>query len=92
MVHPRIKARDGFKHGSLLSGNYWLARGQLSAAINTDFPLPEPIRVFDAGVIVVHLAESFGAFLPAGRAARAECFSWLMWQMSTAPILGGGFG
>jgi GST-like protein len=53
---------------------------------------PEPIRVFESGSILVHLAEKFGAFLPAGGQARAECFSWLFWQMGAAPYLGGGFG
>lgn len=53
---------------------------------------PEPIRVFESGAILVHLAEKFGAFLPTEPAARAECMSWLMWQMSTAPVIGGGFG
>ncbi len=53
---------------------------------------PEPIRVWESGAILIHLAEKFGAFLPAGGQARAECLSWLNWQMSTAPVLGGGFG
>ncbi|MDE2330072.1 MAG: glutathione-dependent disulfide-bond oxidoreductase [Bradyrhizobium sp.] len=53
---------------------------------------PEPIRVFESGSILVHLAEKFDAFLPARGAARAECFSWLFWQMGAAPYLGGGFG
>jgi GST-like protein len=51
-----------------------------------------PIRVFESGAILLHLAEKFGAFLPAGGAARAECLSWLFWQMGAAPFLGGGFG
>src|ERR1700729_3578851 len=53
---------------------------------------PQPIRVFESGSILVHLAEKFGAFLPASGQARAECFSWLFWQMGAAPYLGGGFG
>jgi GST-like protein len=53
---------------------------------------PEPIRVFESGSILVHLAEKFGAFLPESGQARAECFSWLFWQMGAAPYLGGGFG
>jgi GST-like protein len=53
---------------------------------------PTPIRVFESGAILVHLAEKFGAFLPAEPAARAECLSWLFWQMGAAPYLGGGFG
>jgi len=53
---------------------------------------PKPIRVFESGAILVHLAEKFGAFLPTEPAARAECLSWLMWLMGSAPFLGGGFG
>lgn len=51
-----------------------------------------PIRVFESGAILVYLAEKFGAFLPTRPAARAECLSWLFWQMGSAPYLGGGFG
>jgi GSH-dependent disulfide-bond oxidoreductase len=53
---------------------------------------PTPIRVFESGSILLHLAEKFGAFLPASGEARAECLSWLFWQMGSAPYLGGGFG
>jgi GSH-dependent disulfide-bond oxidoreductase len=53
---------------------------------------PTPIRVFESGAILIHLAEKFGAFLPTEPAARAQCLSWLMWQMGSAPYLGGGFG
>jgi GSH-dependent disulfide-bond oxidoreductase len=53
---------------------------------------PKPIRVFESGSILVYLAEKFGAFLPTETAARAECLSWLFWQMGSAPYLGGGFG
>ena len=53
---------------------------------------PAPIRVFESGAILMHLAEKFGAFLPTEVAARAECLSWLFWQMGSAPYLGGGFG
>jgi GST-like protein len=53
---------------------------------------PEPIRVFESGAILVHLAEKFGEFLPTDPARRAEVMSWLMWQMGSAPFLGGGFG
>jgi GST-like protein len=51
-----------------------------------------PIRVFESGAILLYLAEKFGAFLPTDRSARAECLSWLFWQMGSAPYLGGGFG
>ncbi len=53
---------------------------------------PKPIRVFESGSILVYLAEKFGAFLPIDAAERAECLSWLFWQMGSAPYLGGGFG
>ena len=55
---------------------------------------PQPIRVFESGAILVHLAEKFGStpLLPLNPAARAECLSWLFWQMGSAPYLGGGFG
>ena len=52
----------------------------------------EPIRVFESGAILIYLAEKFGAFLPTEPAKRAETLSWLMWQMGSAPFLGGGFG
>jgi GSH-dependent disulfide-bond oxidoreductase len=53
---------------------------------------PQPVRVFESGAILLHLAEKFGAFLPKDTAQRAECLSWLFWQMGSAPFLGGGFG
>ena len=53
---------------------------------------PKPIRVFETGAILVHLAEKFGAFLPTEAGARAECLSWLFWQMGSTPYVGGGFG
>ncbi len=52
----------------------------------------QPIRIFESGAILMHLAEKFGAFLPTDAAKRAECLSWLFWQMGSAPYLGGGFG
>ena len=58
----------------------------------TDRSGPEPVRVFESGAILIYLAEKFGEFLPTGGAARAECLSWLFWQMGSAPFLGGGFG
>ncbi len=51
-----------------------------------------PTRVFESGAILVYLAEKFDAFLPKEPSARAECMSWLFWQMGSAPYLGGGFG
>ena len=53
---------------------------------------PTPIRVFESGAILMHLAEKFDAFLPHDAAKRAECLSWLFWQVGSAPYLGGGFG
>jgi GST-like protein len=52
----------------------------------------KPVRVFESGAILLYLAEKFGAFLPNEPGARAECLSWLFWQMGSAPYLGGGFG
>mgnify|MGYP001285521019 FL=1 len=49
-------------------------------------------RVFESGAILVYLAEKFGEFLPDDPSQRAECMSWLFWQMGSAPYLGGGFG
>jgi GST-like protein len=53
---------------------------------------PKPVRLFESGAILLYLAEKFGAFLPTEAAERAECLSWLFWQMGSAPYLGGGFG
>ena len=57
-----------------------------------DHSTDTPIRVFESGSIMLYLAEKFGAFLPQDPAQRAECLSWLFWQMGSAPYLGGGFG
>ncbi len=85
----------------------WLIRinegdqfGSGFVAINPNSKIPSlmdrsgetPIRVFESGAILVHLAEKFGAFLPTDPGKRAECLSWLFWQMGSAPYLGGGFG
>ncbi|USI74836.1 glutathione-dependent disulfide-bond oxidoreductase [Sphingomonas morindae] len=53
---------------------------------------PSPIRLFESGAILLHLAERFGAFLPRDAAARAEALCWLFWQVGSGPLLGGGFG
>ena len=53
---------------------------------------PKPIRIFESGAMLLYLAEKFGALLPKDVAGRAECLSWLFWQMGSAPYLGGGFG
>ena len=86
----------------------WLIRindgdqfGSGFVAVNPNSKIPalmdrsgdKPIRVFESGAILQYLAEKFGsAFLPTERAARAECLSWLFWQMGSTPYLGGGFG
>ena len=57
-----------------------------------DMSTTPPTRVFESGAILVYLAEKFDAFLPKDPSARAECMSWLFWQMGSAPFLGGGFG
>ena len=83
-----IKIGDGDQFGS----------GFVSINPNSKIPAlldrsgPAPIRVFESGAILMYLAEKFGAFLPTESAARAECLSWLFWQMGSAPYLGGGFG
>jgi len=57
-----------------------------------DHSTSPPTRVFESGAILIYLAEKFGAFIPQDSSARAECLSWLMWQMGAGPFLGGGFG
>ncbi|MFT7221735.1 MAG: GST-like protein [Candidatus Azotimanducaceae bacterium] len=69
-------------------------------AINPNSKIPALIdtttdpetRIFESGAILMYLAEKFGAFIPTELSARAECLSWLMWQMGSAPYVGGGFG
>ncbi|HEY6454844.1 MAG TPA: glutathione-dependent disulfide-bond oxidoreductase [Steroidobacteraceae bacterium] len=85
----------------------WLIRigdgeqfGSGFVAVNPNSKIPalldrsgsKPIRIFESGAILMYLAEKFGAFLPTAGAARAECLSWLFWQVGSAPYLGGGFG
>lgn len=57
-----------------------------------DTSVNPPIRVFESGAILLYLAEKYGAFIPMKGAARAECLSWLFWNIGSAPFLGGGFG
>lgn len=52
----------------------------------------KPVRIFESGAILLYLAEKFSAFVPSDPVAKAECMSWLFWQMGSAPYLGGGFG
>ena len=85
----------------------WLIRindgdqfGSGFVAVNPNSKIPalmdrsgaSPVRVFEFGAILLYLAEKFGDFVPKDGAARAECLSWLFWQMGSAPYLGGGFG
>ena len=83
-----IKISEGDQFGS----------GFVAANPNSKIPAlfdrsgPTPVRVFESGAILLHLAEKFGAFVPTEGAKRAECLSWLFWQMGSAPYLGGGFG
>jgi GST-like protein len=83
-----IKIGDGEQFGS----------GFVAVNPNSKIPAlvdrsgPTPIRVFESGAILLYLAEKFGALLPTGPGDRAECLSWLFWQMGSAPFLGGGFG
>jgi len=85
----------------------WLIRigegdqfGSGFVAVNPNSKIPalvdrsgsDPIRVFESGAILLYLAEKFGAFLPTEAGPRADCLSWLFWQMGSAPYLGGGFG
>ncbi len=57
-----------------------------------DYSAEQPVRVFESGAILLYLAEKFGVYVPTEPPARAECMSWLFWQMGSAPYLGGGFG
>ena len=83
-----IRIDEGHQFGS----------GFVSANPNSKIPAlvdrsgPTPIRVFESGAILVHLAEKFGSFMPTAGPARAACWSWLFWQIGSAPYLGGGFG
>ncbi len=83
-----IKINDGDQFGS----------GFVAANPNSKIPAlvdrsgPMPIRVFESGAILLHLAEKFNAFVPTEVGKRAECLSWLFWQMGATPYLGGGFG
>jgi GST-like protein len=83
-----IKIGEGDQFGS----------GFVAANPNSKIPAlvdrsgPKAIRVFETGAILMYLAEKFGALLPTEPAARAECLSWLFWQMGSTPYVGGGFG
>jgi len=83
-----IKIGEGQQFGS----GFFAANPNSKIPALMDRSGPQPIRVFESGAILMHLAEKFGAFLPTEPAARAETLSWLFWQMGSAPFLGGGFG
>src|SRR5580698_378247 len=83
-----MKIGDGDQFGS----------GFVAANPNSKIPAlidrsgPKPVRVFESGAILLYLAEKFGTFVPTEAGARAECLSWLFWQMGSTPYVGGGFG
>ncbi len=83
-----IRIEDGDQFGS----GFVAANPNSKIPVLVDHSGDTPIRVFESGAILQYLAEKFGTFLPAVGAARAECLSWLFWQMGSAPFLGGGFG
>lgn len=83
-----IRIKDGAQFGS----------GFVEVNPNSKIPAlmdrsgPQPVRVFESGAILLYLAEKFGALVPQQSHLRAECLSWLFWQVGSAPYLGGGFG
>ncbi len=83
-----IRIGEGDQFGS---GFVWANPNSKIPAL-VDRSGPTPLRVFESGAILMHLAEKFGAFLPSEGVARSECLSWLFWQVGSAPYLGGGFG
>jgi GST-like protein len=83
-----IKIGDGDQFGS----GFVAVNPNSKIPALVDRSAPQPIRVFESGAMLLYLAEKFGVFLPKQGAARAECLSWLFWQMGSAPYLGGGFG
>ncbi len=83
-----INIMDGDQFGSGFVG----ANPNSKIPALVDHSLPTPTRVFESGAILLYLAEKFDAFLPSDLAQKAECLSWLFWQMGSVPYLGGGFG
>ena len=83
-----INIGDGDQFGS----DFVAANPNSKIPALVDHGTSPPTRVFESGAILVYLAEKFGAFLPTDPSERAECMSWLFWQMGSAPYLGGGFG
>ena len=88
------------KRMELTAGTFYEQFGSGFVAVNPNSKIPalvdrsgdSPVNVFESGAILMYLAEKFGRFLPASGAARAECLSWLFWQVGSGPYLGGGFG
>ncbi len=78
--------------GDQFSSGFVAANPNSKIPVMVDRSGAKPIRVFESGAILLYLAEKFGAFVPTDAAGRAECLSWLFWQMGSAPYLGGGFG
>jgi len=78
--------------GDQFSSGFVAANPNSKIPVLVDHSGSTPVRVFESGAILLYLAEKFGAFLPASGSERAECLSWLFWQMGSAPFLGGGFG
>ncbi|MGM3193204.1 glutathione-dependent disulfide-bond oxidoreductase [Dickeya dadantii subsp. dieffenbachiae] len=79
-------------NGDQFSSGFVAANPNSKIPALVDHSGPQPIRVFESGAILLYLAEKFGELLPTDAAERAECLSWLFWQMGSAPYLGGGFG
>ncbi|MDD2545652.1 MAG: glutathione-dependent disulfide-bond oxidoreductase [Burkholderiaceae bacterium] len=84
--------RVPIQEGAQFSSGFVAANPNSKIPVLVDHSGAAPVRVFESGAILLYLAEKFGALLPASGAARAECLSWLFWQMGSAPFLGGGFG
>jgi GST-like protein len=80
------------QEGQQFSSGFVAANPNSKIPALVDHGTSPPTRVFESGAIMVYLAEKFDAFLPKDPSARAECLSWLFWQMGSAPFLGGGFG
>jgi GST-like protein len=83
-----VNIRDGAQFSSGFVG----ANPNSKIPALLDCSVSEPVRVFESGAILLYLAEKFGSLVPTDPALRAECMSWLFWQMGSAPYLGGGFG
>ncbi len=78
--------------GEQFSSGFVAANPNSKIPVLVDRSGAEPVRIFESGAILIWLAEKFSEFLPPSGPERAETLSWLMWQMGSAPFLGGGFG